>query len=184
MSRLLIGLHGYAGAGKDTVAEYFNRMFGCERRAFAGALKDGLNAMFGWTMAQWDDRQWKEAKIDWLGKSPRELAQTLGTEWGREHAHPDIWLQLVANYWDAIKGHYMSRLVVTDVRFLNEAQWIRREGGYIVNVVRPGCEPIAHHVSNQPLPDEYIDIVLRNDASLNDLLHSVAAVGSEMLSWR
>ena len=79
----LIGLTGRAGCGKDTIASFLCEAHGFVQIALADPLRDGLKAMLGVTDEQLHRRDLKEAPIDWIGRSPRELLQTLGTEWGR-----------------------------------------------------------------------------------------------------
>ena len=88
----LIGLTGPAGCGKDTIANFLMETHGFVQIALADPLRDGLKAMLGVTDEQLHRRDLKEAPIDWIGRSPRELLQTLGTEWGREHVAADLWL--------------------------------------------------------------------------------------------
>lgn len=61
---------------------------------------------------------------------------------------------------------------VTDVRYPNEAERIRRLGGLVVHVQRPGVESDGH-ISEQPLPASLIDVRLVNDGTLEDLRDAV-----------
>jgi hypothetical protein len=79
---ILIGLHGKAHAGKDTVGQMLVG-YGLDRVAFADPIKRMLIEGLGLT-AEHFDSPLKEEPIPWLGKSPRQLMQTLGTEWGRD----------------------------------------------------------------------------------------------------
>ena len=83
----------------------------------------------------------KEAPLDWLDVTPRRLMQTLGTEWGRELIHPELWVWL----WERRAREHLRRsaahiLVVADVRFPNELAVVRRLGGKVAWVDRPGLE--------------------------------------------
>jgi len=90
----LIGLTGPAGSGKDTVARLLCEQHGFVQMAFADPLRAMLKAGLGLTDEELHRRDLKEAPLEWLGKSPRQLLQTLGTEWGRQHVHPHLWLEL------------------------------------------------------------------------------------------
>jgi len=90
----LIGLTGPAGSGKDTVARLLCEQHGFVQIAFADPLRAMLKAGLGLTDEHFNNREDKEAPLEWLGKSPRQLLQTLGTEWGRRQVHPHLWLEL------------------------------------------------------------------------------------------
>lgn len=62
--------------------------------------------------------------------------------------------------------------LVTDVRFENEAVRIQELGGEVWKVVRDGSGA-GEHASEMELPGEYINIVIDNNGSLNDLSESV-----------
>lgn len=168
---MIIGLTGKAGAGKDTVADYLVSSHGFVKLSFASDIKAGLNAMFGWTKSQWEDREWKEATIDWIGKSPRQLAQTLGTEWGREQVHASIWLDTAMARAEALsKAGY--NVVLSDVRFTNEAKAVEGIGGYVLRVDRE-VESIAMHTSEVGVPDRYLWRVIQNTGSVQDLADDI-----------
>ena len=165
---MIIGIAGAAGAGKDTVADILVRNYGFRKYNFALPIKQGLNTMFGWTMEQWDDRVWKEAVQPAIGKSPRQLAQTLGTEWGRDLVHPELWLILARRAYEAADTHF----VIPDVRFTNEAQFLRAAGGEVWKIERPGCAAIAAHVSESGIPTALVDRVLDNTSTMS-VLHAL-----------
>src|SRR5690348_6899955 len=90
----LIGLTGKAGSGKDTIADRLVVNKGFTKLAFAAPMKEALNKLFGFDPSDWYDREWKETPLPGIGKSPRQLAQTLGTEWGRDTINPNLWILL------------------------------------------------------------------------------------------
>ena len=79
---MLVGLCGAAGAGKNTVADFLTDSDGCTfmQLAFADPLYECVSTITGLPVARLKDRDVKEAVLPWLGKSPRQLLQTLGTE--------------------------------------------------------------------------------------------------------
>lgn len=167
---MLVGVTGKAGAGKDTFAKYFIER-GWRRYAFAGPLKRMLEAGFSIDPTVWDDHEAKEKTIPWLGKSARYLAQTIGTEWGRNMIHPDVWLLIAeqALFSDT------RPMIVTDVRFDNEALWIRKHGGVVVRVEAADewTPDNAGHASEKGVADGLVNHVVRNDGTIEDL-HSYA----------
>ncbi len=135
--RPLIGLTGKAGCGKDTAAAALTEY---RRESFAGPLKSMLCAAGILTRAQIEDRELKEKTLDWCDRSPRQLMQTLGTEWGRAQ-DPDFWVKL------AERNLRDEPTVFTDVRFENEADFIRRNGGLVIHIQRGEVSPVSAHVS-------------------------------------
>lgn len=163
----LIGLTGAAGSGKDTAADYLVSQHAWRKVLFAQPLKDGLCAMFGWSPEQLLDREWKETPLPDIGKSPRQLMQTLGTEWGREQVHPELWLLLART---AIENKMQYRnVIVCDVRFDNEADIIRSMGGTVVHISRSGIAGVAPHVSESGITMLPMDIRLTNNGGIAQL---------------
>ncbi len=166
----LIGLTGAAGCGKDTLAshllhehpDYFIYHF-------ADPIKNMVNELLGVDMRQWENREWKEAVVPWLGKSPRVLAQTIGTEWGRDIIHRDIWLLAAAQAYTCRDTLLGGGMIVPDVRFDNEADWIHSRGGVVVKVDRPGVASVAAHASENGLRADKIDATVVNDESVGVL---------------
>lgn len=130
MAVRLIGLTGKAGSGKDTVGTILCRSYNMYPSAFASPLKSALRAM---GFPEPEDRNAKEAVIPGFAFSWRELAQTLGTEWGRAR-DPDLWLKLCMAKADDTINNLGHKVVITDVRFENEAAAIRERGGQIWHI--------------------------------------------------
>jgi hypothetical protein len=164
MKTKLIGLCGYAGAGKSTVARFLVREYGFWRQPFAGPLK-GMLQSIGLTEDHTDGAL-KEKPCDLLGGvTPRKAMQLLGTEWGRAIS-PDIWV----NIWEHRTLSMLEDdqpVVADDVRFANEAEAIRRLGGKVVRVSRPGIERPNGHASEAL--DFDFDVELVNGGTESDL---------------
>src|SRR5574343_425760 len=165
---ILIGLVGPAGAGKDTVADRLCLDHGYMRTAFADVLRQMLQPLMtalGETPDVLNDRARKQAPLLGLpAASPRRLMQTLGTEWGRKMVSQDVWIRALARCLGmhdlprSAPAH--DRIVITDVRFHDEAAWVRLMGGHIVRVVRD-AKPVHPHESEQHLG--HISSTLRLD---------------------
>lgn len=177
---MLIGLCGPAGAGKNTVAEFLTDSDGCSFRqvAFADPLYECVSTITGLAVAQLKDRAVKEAVIPWLGKSPRQMLQSLGTEWGRQMVHDQLWIRITL---DRIRDDLTNgrSVVVTDVRFDNEAEAIRQAGGEVWKVIRPGwrCldEDAAKHPSEAGVSDHLVARIIDNSGTLDDLGAALSA---------
>lgn len=168
---MLVGLCGAAGAGKNTVAEFLTEF---TQLAFADPLYECVSTITGLPVDRLKDRDVKETVIPWLGKSPRQMLQSMGTEWGRDAIHPEIWIRIAM---DRASRH--TNVVVTDVRFDNEAQAIVDAGGEVWRVARPGwrclADDAASHPSEAGVSDRLIARIIDNSGSLDDLRAQLAA---------
>lgn len=128
-----------------------------------------LKAGFGIDMSDpyWNER--KEVPIPALGKSPRQLLQTLGTEWGRQLVAPNVWIVLAHDQYRA-RGPGM---VITDVRFENEARWVRKNKGLVIHISRKDAAPVAAHSSEGGVIMADDDVIIYNDDSLEELQEKV-----------
>ncbi|KII34883.1 hypothetical protein NL64_06385 [Pseudomonas fluorescens] len=164
----LIGLIGKARVGKDTAAEHLHMWHMFNRYAFAAPLKDMLSAAFGHDIGEADGAA-KEQVIDWLGKSPRQLTQLLGTEWGRNCVHPQLWTLLAEQQWIHCQRGLSHGLVISDVRFDNEAEWILQQGGTLIEITRGTAAPVNAHASEAGVHLRYPRFMVSNDGTLDEL---------------
>ncbi len=170
MRKLILGFCGYAGAGKDTAADqimYEDSWF-AGRAAFAYPMREMLYAL-GVPRRNMVDRELKEAPIPWLGgHSYRKLAQTLGTEWGRNCLGENFWVDAAfARVKLLLEGHDV--MLITDVRFPNEAARLKAEGGYLIRINRPGLAPVNPHPSEEHVPHFKPDFDVDNDSTVEAL---------------
>lgn len=166
----LIGLTGRAGAGKSLAASMVPEGVVMQ---LADPLYDMLEAMLGIPGSRLRDRRLKETKLDWIGRSPRELLQTLGTEWGRGMIRQDVWLLIAGRRIDELVEAGTMPIVVADVRFDNEAAMIRDRGGEVWEIVRDH-EPIAAgHPSEGGISRELIDTSIANVGTIDQLRAAV-----------
>lgn len=183
---LIIGLSGYAQAGKDTAGRTLVAHAGFERVAFADALKDVLYALdplvtYGgmWPLSTVIDLYgWEYAKSSVPGV--RELLQRLGTEAGRHILGDDIWVRTALTKVSEFGGRY----VFTDVRFPNEYAAIKAAGGEVWRIIRDGTEPVNAHVSETALDNHTIDRYIVNNGTIEDLETRVLRAISEVFVSR
>ena len=141
---MIIGVCGFIGSGKDTIADYLVNFHEFRRESFASTLKDAVAAVFGWdrTMLEGrtkEAREWREQVDPWWAErlamptlTPRWVLQYWGTEVCRKAFHDDIWIASLENKLRNSKDH----VVISDCRFPNEISSIKNAGGKIVWVQR------------------------------------------------
>ncbi|SKB50576.1 adenylate kinase [Luteibacter sp. 22Crub2.1] len=171
----IIGITGRARSGKDTLADALidASRYGV-KMSFADPLRVFVSNITGIPYPELVDGPAKEAPLaEFGGKSPRQMMQTLGTEWGRELIHPDIWIAAARRRledhltWDAPLRPHIA--VFADVRFENEAAMIRELGGRIVHLSRPGAAIVSTHVSEGGIEPRRGDVHHVNAGTFADL---------------
>jgi hypothetical protein len=170
MKQLLIGLTGPARTGKSTTAHHLALEHGFESYAFADPLRNALMAIFKLSPDAFEGKA-KEEPIAWLGRSPRQLMQLLGTEWGRHMISANLWVDLAEQHFDAQANASWPapHFVISDVRFENEADFIRKRGGVIVHLQRFDAPTVNPHESEAGVSMNRDDLVLVNDGGIQSL---------------
>ena len=165
----LIGFAGKARSGKDTAGKYLVDNYQFVHYYFAKPLKEGVKVMFNLTDEQIENKE-KVIEEPW-GKSPRELYQLLGTDVART-IDVDVWIKNAEMF---IRKHPGFSVVITDVRFSNEAQWIKSQGGFVILLESEtrGITNHTAHSSENGLKDSDIDIILQNDGTINELYEKI-----------
>jgi len=179
----IIGLYSSVPqCGKSSIAKIM-ALYGWTRLSLASPIK---KAVFGVLVDLLGDSEIaldmvygtrKDEPIPQLkGLTGRRMQQTLGSEWGRDCVHPDVWVNCAMAMAERNPD---KSFIVDDVRFANEAEAIRARGGLMVKVTRSGVEYDGlEHRSEGGLDDWPFDLVLRNDGSMDDL---EAAIGTTLL---
>ena len=141
---MIIGVCGFIGSGKDTVADYLTNFHGFRRESFANSLKDAVANVFGWDRTLLEGRtkqarEWREQVDTWWAErlniphlTPRWILQQWGTEVCRRAFHDDIWIASLENKLRNSKDD----VVISDCRFPNEIKSIKNAGGIIIWVKR------------------------------------------------
>jgi hypothetical protein len=173
--RTIIGFSGRKQSGKSSASAHLTHN-GFIQLSFADTLKDMLRVLLhqlGFSSYSIETllTKDKEVVIKCLGKSPRQLMQSLGTDWGRDRVIDDLWLQATRHKIGEMRP---LPLVFDDVRFDNEARLIRELGGLIINIDRNnGHDYFDNHPSELPIILEVGDINIFNDGTLADFLGRV-----------
>jgi len=170
--RRIIGITGRAGAGKNAVASMIPGAFVI---GMADPLYAMLAAMLGIPEPLLRRRECKESVVPWLGKSVREMLQTLGTEWGRGMVCSDVWLRLLDRRLGQLADQGISIIAVADVRFENEVEYLRSLGGEVWHVRRPGLDGPAGHSSEAGVEAAPGDVVIDNAGTMDGLRLAVLA---------
>lgn len=166
----IIGLSGRAGSGKTTVAGMIPAAVVVQ---LADPLYAGLSAMLGVPESMLRSPAYKEVPFLGLGKSPRQMMQTLGTEWGRDLIDRSIWIRLLERRIETLESQGVRTIVVADVRFENEASAIRQMGGEVWRVRRDGPATASSHSSEDGIGLEEHEPVIENYGTLDDLRERV-----------
>jgi hypothetical protein len=208
---MIIGICGFIGSGKDTVADYLVNFHEFRRESFANTLKDAVAAVFGWDRTLLEGRtkearEWREQVDPWWAErlamptlTPRWVLQYWGTEVCRRAFHDDIWIASLENKIRNSKDN----VVISDCRFPNEISSIRSTGGTIVWVQRgdlPDWYDVAvaanqgHNYAVQELKMRKIhasetawvgtdfDVVVDNNGSIDDLYNQAKLIVSNEIA--
>jgi hypothetical protein len=145
---MIIGICGFIGTGKDTVADYLVNLHHFRRESFANTLKDAVAQVFDWDRTMLEGRtkqarEWREQVDPWWAQrlnmpnlTPRLMLQLWGTEVCRRGFHDDIWIASLENKL----RNSLDDIVISDCRFPNEIKAIKNAGGRVIRVTR-GPEP-------------------------------------------
>jgi hypothetical protein len=168
---MLIGLTGPARVGKSTAARIMRERFNFCEASFAAQIRQFVCELFGMSLEQME--RTKTDPVPGFGSvTPRHAMQTLGTEWGRDLIHPDLWVISTMRRVSPILAVGRD-VVISDVRFENEARAIRQAGGHIIEVERsigvPGGEE-SNHRSEAGLPWDMTDASVLNTFDGDDPL--------------
>lgn len=134
----LLGLCGYARTGKDTAYKVLNESDSSwVRVAFADELKNELNAVFN-ALGEYDK--------DFHNDATKVRYRDLLIAWGRLRRldDPGYWIKkLAAKIHQTQRDNPEAKICVTDVRYLNEVDWLQNLGGDVLIIDRPGFGPAS-----------------------------------------
>jgi hypothetical protein len=193
----IIGLNGHAQVGKDTVGAHLVEKRGFTRIGLADAVREAayaLDPVVGLVGADLVDimsaTEFCELEgtvgeeglvfftrlahlVDHIGwerakkfAAVRTTLQKIGTEAGRDIHGRDCWLDIAEA---KIEAAYPNPVVITDIRFPNEAEFVHDLGGVVVGIERLGITPVNGHTSEGELDAYLIDWCIYNEAGLIEL---------------
>lgn len=137
---MIIGICGRKGHGKSELASQLFDQFSLHKTivclSMASPIKDMAQAL-GLTSEQCYGNLKEVPDPRFGNKTPREIMQTLGTEWGRKMICDDIW----SSAWKAkVESSKYDIIICDDIRFPNEVKALAEVGGKLIGVIRPGLE--------------------------------------------
>jgi hypothetical protein len=176
---ILLGLSGYARAGKDTVADILVKEHGFQKIGFSDPLYEMALAIDpvvddGLPLSVLvDSLGWERAKDEY--PEVRRLLQAIGTDAGRNVLGENVWVDALLRRLEP-EGRY----VVRDMRFPNEFYAIEDAGGETVRIERPGYKPVNGHISETALDDFFFTYRISNDGTITKLEHYCSAMVAEL----
>lgn len=193
MKPTILGIAGPKRAGKDTAAKLLIKAIADMEMdvlvgvtSFADPMYDMLSAFLDPdTVARLRNSDEKDTLvIEPFGCTLRHLAQTLGTEWGRNLIHPNAWVMAMQRRISMAVGRAdpgtPKVILIPDVRFPNEAEFVR-DNGFLLHIQRDTGHSDSHS-SETPLEVEDTDTVLQNTGSLEQFEQKVLAYGHNDLT--
>jgi hypothetical protein len=174
----IVGITGKMRHGKDTAAEAFVKHHGFVRVAFADAVKEAALALdpivdFDPVLGTFDRLSEVVAGLGWEEAKEipevRRILQRIGTEVVREVVHPRGWLMAWNRKVAELADQGVRHIVVPDVRFRNEADYVTQLGGRVIRVVRPSLpDSVDNHASETEQDDIEADLTVVNEGSAEE----------------
>jgi len=209
----IVGLLGFINSGKGTVATKLVENYNFRQDSFATSLKDACSMIFDWPrhLLEGDtkeSREWREIVDHWWSEklgiqnfSPRYALQIIGTDVLRNNFHQDLWFLTLEN---RIRKNPEKPVVISDVRFPNEIEFIKKHNGTLLKINR-GPAPVwfdtavmankgnslakdvmtrtysAAHFSEWAWVGTKVDYELDNNDSLEHLENQIKKIITEVL---
>ena len=185
---MIISICGFAGAGKDTLAQILIDKYDFVKLSFAGIIKDIASIIFSWDRNMLEgctveSRQWREQVDPYWSKrlnmpqlTPRYILQYFGTDLFRNHFHSEIWIACIER-----KLQIYKNVVITDCRFENEINSIKKHGGKLIHVSRGILPDFFHtkiipsniHASETSWINADIDYTIENNSTIDELKEKI-----------
>lgn len=174
---MIIGLIGNKRVGKDTCADILVNKYDFIKLAFADPIKDVAKVLFDLDV----NNDNKKEEITEYGISLREFYQKFGTELMQKDIYkyfPNMefkipkkmfWIIKLFNKIESYKKKGYQHFVISDVRFIHEANYIKKNGGILIKISRT-TNQIDNHISEQETQlIKDIDLLINNNKTLTEL---------------
>lgn len=173
----IIAIFGSQGAGKSTAANAIAELPGWTKLSFAGPLYKMLDVIVGQDVRKLDKNEPRE---ELGGKTVRYALQHLGTEFGRNMLGETVWLDHMHRRIEIARKRDFKGVVIDDLRFANEYQFLRDRGAYIVEMSRDERITRQAHASEQDWTFFDRDDCIFNIYSTEDLKTTAVRIASFM----
>ncbi|MCK9446742.1 hypothetical protein M0Q50_07785 [bacterium] len=170
-----IGISGAEGSGKDAVCKYLQRILQEHWSIikFVDGVKKLLNDTYPdeWNTILWEtgDRIYREGIMPSFNMTRREVIRFVAED--KKTNNKDIWVNDLFEHKNSnLSGNYL----ISDVRFINEIDAIRKHNGIIIRIELPIDNKNTEHISERELDNykKYDEIIL-NDKTLKDLFNKI-----------
>lgn len=175
MTPVIIAFHGKKYSGKDTAARALTIVPGWTHESFAAPIRAAARALLDIDEVELNRIKHEPQEV-LGGKRLRDFMQLMGTEFGRDMIHPDMWRQALK-----YRIRDKKKVVITDLRFVNEAALVHSLGGIIIKIERPSLTEEDAHRSEVELHSELIDHVIVNDGSIYQLHQRVKSIYRDLV---
>ena len=188
---MIIGFCGKAGAGKSQTADFMCEKYLVHPVAFADPLRMMVAPLALMVASSQEEAHHylydgKDKAMPHVTTSARQLYRDFGD--AMRKYDPDVFINLTALKVNLVKQFYKRKsgdpdfdiaIVVDDIRYNNEAKFIKDKGGIIIKVDRPAPElrKVPKHSSENGIDDKYIDFTIANDSTLYDLRQKAYSIG-------
>ena len=167
---MIIAFTGPKGSGKTTAARILEDR-GWYRTSFVLPLRVVVHHLYDIPHSYMTDPKLKEKKIERLGKSPRQIMQEL--QGPLKAIYQNVFVDSLAR-----RIKYGKKVVIDDLRFDYEAEYLRSVGARIIRIDN-GTEYTQEHVSEMGIDPKYIGEVLSNKGTEYDLVVSLRKLVGE-----
>jgi len=152
MQGVRMAFSGKMHVGKTTSADYLVQKYGFIKLSFAGKLKEIARDLF--------PEQFE------CGQKPRKLLQDLGMK--MREIDQDVWVNYVLRIVRSLPKE--SKIVIDDLRFMNEYKALKNEGFFVVRILRDvPPSPLDDHPSEKEVEQMPYDLLLLNTGTLDRL---------------
>lgn len=174
----VLGIAGPAGSGKDTFSDMVTvelnvRGHRAVALSMAAPLKSAMQELFGVDVYGLTRAEKELPHIKLSGRTPREVMQWLGTEFGRTLVGPDVWIRAMQTRIETIPDGVF--ILIPDIRFVNEVQFARKNG-MMLTIDREVAAVAAH--SSEGLVAGHL---INNQGSLTELRERATVTAMAMI---
>ena len=177
---MIIGLAGPANSGKDTVAEIILNTFpNFYTDSFAYGVKQIVCELFSVDRDFIETYKRNPENAPGLNMSMRDILRFIGD--GVKKIKPSVWID------DLFKRTNNKHVIVTDVRYIDEMEELKKRGAFILLIGRHenNIDQHASEITTSELVNSYfahdsnnkhehlIDCFIKNDGTLDDLEKNV-----------